>query len=148
MSARYPHAKLPGKAALEKLYVKDGLSYRQIGEKFGCPPKTVYNTMKRRADAAGTTWPLKQGVYGWEKRKAAKHSEVRWDGVTAEMVKYELHHARATLGVTLLEITKLAGVSKDTVWQISSGHRKRISRATAHKIMGAIEKLELRAAAA
>lgn len=142
--ARHPnHGALPGKAELERLYVQERLSFAQIAARYGVQKKTVYNTMKRRAERAGTPWPLKATQPGWRRRAAQKHSEVRWDGVTAMMVRAEIAHCRETLGVPLKRIIELSGVSQDTVWQISCGVRKRISRATAHKIMGAIEQLEV-----
>lgn len=136
-----PHARLPGKTALEREYVA-GASFAELAEKYGVNTKTVNNTMRLRAKKAGTTWPLKQGRPGWEKRKANKHAERAWDSVTAKMIRLELQDIRALTGVTLEAIATEAGVSQTTVWQIHSGRRERCARSTAEKIMVVVERLE------
>ncbi len=136
-----PHAKLPDKARLERLYVEEGLSFREIGERYGVPAKTVYNCMVRRSRKAGTPWPLKQGQPGWGRRMGRK----RWDSVTAVMVRAEILLCVERYGVTQLDIDRLAGLNHNACQRITCrgpSASKRISRMTAQKIMGAIEAIE------
>lgn len=135
-----PHAKLPDKATLEKIYVVEGLSFAEIAARYDVKPKTVYNTMKLRAQKAGTTWPLKQGRRpDWRHRAASK----RWDSVTAVMVRAEIREFCTKTGTTRRELAAMAGLTKGTVEQISCGSLTRISRQTAEKVMAAIEAAEI-----
>ena len=108
------HAKLPGKEALEAEYLA-GASFSELAEKYGVNTKTVNNTMRLRAQKAGTTWPLKQGRPGWERRKAKKHAERAHDSITAKMIRYELQDIQALTGVSLREIAERSGVPLGTV---------------------------------
>lgn len=144
MKSIHPHQKLPEKAALEREYLA-GASFSELGEKYGVPKKTVYNCMVRRARNAGTPWPLKQGRPGWEKKKSEAHRRRR-DTITAMMIRLEIQDLhRAPWAITHAELAERAGVSASTIHQISSGHRKRVRRATAQAIMAVIERLEKQA---
>lgn len=138
---RPAHAILPPKAELERLYVVQGLSYAEIGEKYGVPPKTVYNCMVRRARKAGSPWPLKKGRPGWGTRMGRK----RWDSITAQMVRAEVLYCVERYPVSQVRINELAGLPRGAVHRITcSGPSasKRISRQTAAKIMEAVEAIE------
>lgn len=139
--AIHPHQKLPEKAALEREYMA-GASYAQLAEKYGVRRKTVYNTMALRARKAGTPWPLKQGRPGWERKKAETRGRTI-DSITASMIRAELQEMRhQPWRILLAQVALESGVSYGTVMQISSGHRKRVTRRVAEAIMAVIERHE------
>lgn len=139
----HPHAKLPDKATLERLYVQKGLSMQQIAQKYGVQKKTVYNTMKRRAERAGTPWPLKMGRPGWRQRAGRKHGEVHWDSVPTLMLRAEIRECRETYKVTHKVIAKHAGLPKGTIDQVAAPKGvARVSRKTATKIMKGVVAVE------
>lgn len=141
----HPHAKLPDKATLERLYVRDNLSFKEIGDRYGVTAKVVYNNMKRRADKAGTAWPLKTQRPDWRARAAKKHSEVRWDAVTTVMLRAEIRECREVHGVTNHRIAELAGLHPSQVDQIAAPKgRPRVSRTTAERLMRGIVEVERR----
>lgn len=134
--------RLPGKADLEREFLA-GATYAQLARKYGVQhPQTVLTTMKRRARREGTRWPLKRDSHLFRQRLSSVCSETRWDGITAVMVRAEILEAVKTLGVTRREIARRSGVGERTVYEVSTGVRQRISRATAQRIMRAIEALE------
>lgn len=140
---RHPNwGKLPDKDTLERMYVQQGLSYKQIGEKYGVPKKTVYNTMVRRAKRAGTPWPLKMSRPDWKVKAAKKHSREFWDGVNPMMVRAEIVHASETYKISIAELGELAGVCRSTMYAVAGGRKASMSRESAHKVIAAIEKLE------
>lgn len=142
----HPHAKLPDKATLERLYVRENLSFKEIGDRYGVTKKVVYNNMKRRADKAGTAWPLKQQRPDWRARAAKKHSEGRWDSVTTIMLRAEIRECRETYGVTSDRIAELAGLHPSIIDTIAAPNgRKRVSRTTAEKVMRGVTQVEKRA---
>lgn len=141
MTTRFPSAQgrlrlLPGKAQLEREFLA-GASYADLARKYGVgSARTVLITMKRRARRDGTPWPLVKQP----RRHGLVCSLNRWDGITAMMIKAEINEAVATLpGLTKREIARRSGVGERTVYEISTGTRTRISRATAERIMVAIE---------
>lgn len=136
-----PHAKLPDQATLLSLYLKDDLSFAEIGERYGVAPKTVWSTMRRRQIRAAGQWPLKSRRPNNYVRVGMKQRK-RLDSITAEMVKHEINHAVATLPTQKKIIAELSGVSAFSVGRIANGHYERITRTTAERIMRAIEKLE------
>lgn len=133
--------KLPDKDTLEREYLA-GASFTQLGEKYGVSKKTVYNTMIRRARAAGTPWPLKQRDPRWREKAAAKHRADFHDGVTAVMVRLEILDVQTLTGVSRRQIALGAGVHPSVVSAITTGARKSIKRSTAEAIMAEIERLE------
>lgn len=138
--ARHPHwGALPDKRTLEAEFVR-GETYGQLGRKYGVRPQTVLSTMKRRALRDGTAWPLKQGSP--RLRLQRQLNDPRWDSVSALLIRGELDESCATYGVTLRGIACLARVGERTVYEVHAGSRARISRATAHKLMAAIESIE------
>lgn len=140
MTTRSPRAQgrlrlLPGKAQLEREFLA-GASYADLARKYGVGrPETVLSTMKRRARRDGTPWPL-------QKSHRRLRSANRWDGITAMMIKAEINEAVENLGITKREISRRSGVGERTVYEISTGTRTRIARATAEKIMSVIEQFE------
>lgn len=135
---RLPHQKLPDKAELERLYLRENLSFDQLAERFGVRRKTVYNTMKTRREKAGEPWPLKSRRADWRARAGRKTSQTR-DTVVSTMIRLEILHARDDLGLTGCEIARRAGVSQTAIWDTVSGRRARLQRATAQAIMAVIE---------
>lgn len=133
---------LPDKADLEREYIA-GESFDSLAKKYGVRRKTVYNTMKLRAERAGTRWPLKAGRQDAQRlRRIAQ--ERRHDSITARMIRAELHEfAQQPYRLTVREIARRAGVHPTTVSQIRTGARDRCARSTAEAIMAVIERAEV-----
>lgn len=135
--------RLPDARTLRRLYVVDGLSFREIAARYGLSkPDAVRLTMRRDAAANGWEWPAKQSRPGWQQRKAASVSRVVHDGVVAVMIRAEILECCRTRRVTVAELAEVSGVSSGELHRILSERRTRISRRTAQKIMDAIVSFE------
>lgn len=132
---------LPDKDDLEREYLA-GASFDSLAAKYGVRRKTVYNTMKLRAQKAGTRWPLKQGTMS-EQALRRRAQRQRHDSITTVMIKAELvEFAEQPYAIPVREIARRAGVHPTTISQIRTGARDRCARSTAEAIMAVIEEVE------
>ena len=135
--------RLPPPRQLVRLYVADGMSTRQIADRYGIKQhKYVLATLRRDAATLGMPWPLKQNRPGWRARRAGKVSEVRHGAVKTMLLRMEIAEACQTYQIGVTELAERAGMSRSTLSKVTSGRATTTSRATAARIMEVIGELE------
>lgn len=114
-----------------------GMSWTQLGKKYGIDPRTLYGYTRRDAKRAGDTWPIRRA----SERELLDRLDA-YDRCPALGVRLELREFQAWSGVEFKDIAREAGLHKTTIHKITAGIKTTVTRETRDKIMAVIVQYE------
>lgn len=140
--SRHPNwGALPPAAELRRIYLAGNLSLDQLAKKYGTRRNSVYNKLRRHAQANDLSWPLKRALPGSHRRGALR----RWDAVRTDLLRDEIVRCRWEHGVTYIAIAERANLAPNHLYQITSGLMTRVSRPIAERLAAAIDQIDCEA---